>query len=86
MKYVSKVVGRCLTEYKLTDYNEQVKECRLFFRVSQFQSIDGMDFKRVEELGFRMDNVAYCGSGQKLYGVKDDRTIVKLMEIIDSSD
>jgi hypothetical protein len=86
MKYTSKNVGRCLTEYKLTNYDDVVKECVLFFSVTQFRNVTGFSLQRIEELNIRIVDKPCCGSGMVSYGVKSDKSIIKLMEIIDSSD
>lgn len=87
MKYTNKEIGRCLTEVKLVNFEQVATECVLFFTVPQVRNVDGFTFKRLEELNIRMtSDMPKCGHGQKLYGVQSDKSIVKLMEIVDSSD
>lgn len=87
MTYHSKNLGRCLTEYKHVNYNDLEMQCQLFFTVSQFRDIRGMPFQRIEELGIRLTNeIPKCSQGMGVYGVMPDKTIIKLIEIVDSSD
>lgn len=87
MQYESKSIGRCLTEYKLKDFDAVVSKCKLFFAVPQYRNVDGFDLFRIEELNIKTTNeMPRCGHGQKVYGVLEDRTIVRLVEIVDSSD
>lgn len=83
----SRVIGKCLVEYKREDYADLVKMGTLFFTVSQDRNVDHFTLEKVQDSGFRLFNEPpVCGYGQKVYAVMPDSTIVKLMEIIDSSD
>ena len=87
MKYTSKQIGRCLTEYRLETFEETKAKCVLFFTVPQVRNVDGFDLKRIEELNIKVSNeIPRCGHGMKVYGVLPDRSTVMLVEIIDSSD
>lgn len=87
MKYESKSIGRCVTEYKLIGFEETSMKCVLFFTVPQFRNVEGFSFEKLEELNIQFRNeMGKCGVGQKLYGVLPDRSIVRLVEIVDSSD
>lgn len=87
MKYTSKQIGRCLTEYRIENLDEMIAKCKLFFAVPQYRNVDGFDLLRIEELNIKTVNeMPKCGHGQKVYGVLEDRTIVRLVEIVDSSD
>lgn len=87
MKYTSKQIGRCLTEYRLETLEEVKVKCVLFFTVPQYRNVEGFDLLRIEELNIKTsDQMPNCGHGMKVYGVLPDRSTVRLVEIVDSSD
>lgn len=86
-KYIERTIGKCLNENKLIEYDSVVLKCKLFFKVSQFRSIEGMTVSEIEDLGIKLETTPpKCGDAQRVYGVFLDGQIIKLTEIIDSSD
>lgn len=81
-KMVERNIGRCLTEYKLENYDTLVKSFARYFRVSQFDSAPNW----VRDDDPRIVLEPKCGNGEVLYGVTSSGNLHKLMSIIDSSD
>ena len=86
---VSRNVGKCLTEYKVENYDEVVKRYDRFVIMSQFDGeighINELDFP--EGYGYpKQFNEPVCHTGNVMYGVEHDGFLTKLMCIIDSSD
>lgn len=87
--FVSRNVGRCLTEYVRRDFADVVGNYQRFVVISQFDEtpnhIDELDFP--EGYGYpKQFNEPKLGYGQILFGVEEDGTLTKLKSIIDSSD
>lgn len=84
---ISKILGKGLTEYKHKSFNDLEDQCQLFFTCSQFRSLEGKSFEELEAMNIPFVTcMPKCGSGQKVFGILHDRTVVKLIAIIDSSD
>lgn len=87
--FISRNVGRCLTEYVRRDFADVVGKYQRFVVISQFDKTPGhineLDFP--EGYGYpKQFNEPKLGYGQILFGVEEDGTLTKLKSIIDSSD
>jgi len=82
--FISKKIGRCLTEYRHPDLTSLLFYFDFFIAISQFevQYSDG-DLCKHENL---IKTNAKCGYGEILYGVDSNNKVTQLMSIIDSSD
>lgn len=87
--FIQKTVGRCLTEYTRSNYNDIVNNYAKFVLVSQFDkkpnNITDLDFK--EGYGYpKQFNEPVCHTGTILFGVECNGSLTELKSIIDSSD
>ncbi len=75
--FTSKTVGRCLTEYILSNYDNVVTQCVSFVVYSQFDN-ERVSPSRTEK--------ADCFAGQTLCGITLDGREIVLKRVVDSSD
>lgn len=75
--YVSKSVGRSLTEYKRLNFDVLVKMCKKYIIYSQFDA---------DKLVGRYVSKPICGAAEVLYGIDELGNEHEMMKIIDSSD
>lgn len=86
---ISKNVGKCLTEYKVENYDEEVKKYQRFVVVSQFDPKPShmLDLDFPEGYGYpKQSNEPVCHIGEVMFGVEQEGFLVELKSIIDSSD
>ncbi len=86
MKMISREVGRCLTEYKRPDFDQIVADSLWFYTCSQERNLDSWTLDEFLQSQIKELKEPKCGYGMRLYAVLSNRTVVKLMEVIDSSD
>jgi hypothetical protein len=83
MKYVTKTIGRCLTETKLENFDEVSANYTMFISVSQFEPQP----KTFQEIGKAIVSTeAKILNGHYLYAKQESGGLLKLGSIVDSSD
>lgn len=86
-----KNIAMSITEYRSEDYMDIIHTFKTFVLDSQFnvvsKSMDALEFSEgygyPKHLPSLPESIPY---GTVLYGVRDDRTLIKLRSILDSSD
>jgi hypothetical protein len=87
MKFHSKTIGNCLTEYVHPHYDILVKQFTRFYVISQFDDKPDLEYPLdINKTFAQFRTEPKCGYGEVLYGVSSEGRLVKLKEIIDSSD
>lgn len=82
--FKSESIRMCVTKYTHENYDELVKSFDSFLNLSQFETQITNIKDKVGMIYLLKE--PKCRSGQFLYGVSSDGSLVKLMYIIDSSD
>ena len=88
MNYISRSLGKCVTEYKHLNFDELAQDATFFFVCSQDRNLDHWTLNQFLEAGIKeVANENQCGYGQRLYASRPETNqMIKLIEIIDSSD
>lgn len=79
--FISRSVGRCLTEYKHKDFRSLVERAESFYTISQFSP----DPKSIKDVNANYVSTNWkCSYGQKCFAIVDDK-LIKIISILDSS-
>lgn len=84
MKMISREIKSCVTENRVENFDEVVKNYSKFYSVSQFNRIP----KTVSEVDgdAQLKSEPKISIGYILLGVEENGDLTKLMSLIDSSD
>lgn len=86
--FISRDLGRCVTEYRHKDYDQLVKQFKYFYKVSQFDTRrNGYELVAYVGTPPNLSPTPSCSAGEIVYGWNPETgKLIKLISKIDSSD